>query len=373
MNDEKEIKEEKIAKADGKENEEKEQEYDPAERLAYFEECEAAIEREYHLVWDTFSNLPNASGYQDCDKFFTRLSSKYTDLNLFLKKTGGLWNRAKRRYTIDYVTKDKTAVAVEQYYSTLEAMQDIILAFRKLANDAVEKQVFKYAFTMILFDNAMNQLVSASYNDIITAFNEYHNFRVRYSTADIYKELKIRKDTPPEEIYHIVCKHMDDYVGQTKCLKNIIGNEWQNKLYVIDRYTCAFHYIYQAKDSIMGVIQEARNLAAQCEKVESQMAGKCGQRLSTCIKDLLNALANNVTYRLQEYMDRYANESSNVPYAIMHYDVTVTDVANRWLTISLPDPLTVGTRYVKMLNGINKSFSDTARVIARNAAKWGID
>ena len=72
-------------------------------------------------------------------------------------------------------------------------------------------------------------------------------------------------------------------------------------------------------------------------------------------------------------INNYANESTKAPYAIMHYDMVVKDVANRWLSESLPDPLTAGTKYADIIKQMIKSIGDNARVIARNAAKWGMD
>lgn len=66
-------------------------------------------------------------------------------------------------------------------------------------------------------------------------------------------------------------------------------------------------------------------------------------------------------------------EGSKAPYAIMHYDLVVKDVANRWLNESLSDPLSNGTQYADLIRQLIKSIGNTANVIAKNAAKWGMD
>lgn len=224
---------------------------------------------------------------------------------------------------------------------------------------------------MYLFDRAMKQQVTQSdYNDIITAFNEYHNFRIRYSSADIYKELRISKNAPQDEIYKGILRHMNDYIGETKSFKNLTSNSaWQNMMFIIDRYTCAFHYVYEMRDSINAALETVKKLETQSLAVEARDIGT----MNFCEMGVILNYLKNCLEEAMKLMNEYVNESRKAPQAIVHYDVVVTDVANRWLCESVPDPITAGTRYEKLIKAINKSIGDTARTIAKNAAKWGLD
>ncbi len=324
-----------------------------------------AISDKYTETMAGLSEIEFGSGYQKADRGLLDFFSKINDLELYACKTANIYLKGDASNTgADDITKSDT-------FANIKSIVNIgIFAneFGRTALDIANKEMFKLAFTMIRLDKELGS-ISDRNSTIIYGFNEYNTLRVNYGNAEIIKELKLRKSATPEENYDIAKNHLNAYIGNTQHLKTLLSSGGTNDLFIIDRLSCAFKNIYAAKDSMKGCLESAKKLLGECDKL---VADEPSVLVTQLVRDILISIISSFETALKLIED-YASESSKTPYALVHYDLVVKDVADRWLAESLPDPLSNGTRYSDLIRSINKSWDSVLRPIAKNAEKWGLD
>jgi len=375
MSDDKEIMEEQAPKEDSKEQGDKRENFNGDEAiLAELQTHENEVEDKRRQAYD---------GLHDCllGKGFHEAEDGLLAFNMSLTSLVRCGNKNRKLYSVTVpltagfrgVIGGDTSEAIGYgKCSSLSALTETVTDFCSNISDMVQNQTIKLAYTMIRIDKELPAL-SDVYNTIISGFNEYNNLRIHYGNADIIKELKLRKSAAPEANYEIAKKHLDNYIGGTKYLKSLLSAGTKNDLFVIDRITTAFHYIYASKDLMKSSLDTAQRLSdAVLNSPVKKVYLDAVETPVICMNTLLGELVKIFDLALK-LIDDYANGSSKPPYAFMHYDLVVKESAERWLDESLPDPLTNGTQYFNLVKAVNKKWDSVLRPIAKNAAKWGLD
>ena len=375
MSDDKEIIEEQAPKEDSKEQGDKRENFNGDEAiLAELQTHENEVEDKRRQAYD---------GLHDCllGKGFHEAEDGLLAFNMSLTSLVRCGNKNRKLYSVTVpltagfrgVIGGDTSEAIGYgKCSSLSALTETVTDFCSNISDMVQNQTIKLAYTMIRIDKELPAL-SDVYNTIISGFNEYNNLRIHYGNADIIKELKLRKSAAPEANYEIAKKHLDNYIGGTKYLKSLLSAGTKNDLFVIDRITTAFHYIYASKDLMKSSLDTAQRLSdAVLNSPVKKVYLDAVETPVICMNTLLGELVKIFDLALK-LIDDYANGSSKPPYAFMHYDLVVKESAERWLDESLPDPLTNGTQYFNLVKAVNKKWDSVLRPIAKNAAKWGLD
>lgn len=375
MSDDKEIMEEQAPKEDSKEQGDKRENFNGDEAiLAELQTHENEVEDKRRQAYD---------GLHDCllGKGFHEAEDGLLAFNMSLTSLVRCGNKNRKLYSVTVpltagfrgVIGGDTSEAIGYgKCSSLSALTETVTDFCSNISDMVQNQTIKLAYTMIRIDKELPAL-SDIYNTIISGFNDYNNLRIHYGNADIIKELKLRKSAAPEANYEIAKKHLDNYIGGTKYLKSLLSAGTKNDLFVIDRITTAFHYIYASKDLMKSSLDTAQRLSdAVLNSPVKKVYLDAVETPVICMNTLLGELVKIFDLALK-LIDDYANGSSKPPYAFMHYDLVVKESAERWLDESLPDPLTNGTQYFNLVKAVNKKWDSVLRPIAKNAAKWGLD
>ncbi len=375
MSDDKEIMEEQAPKEDSKEQGDKRENFNGDEAiLAELQTHENEVEDKRRQAYD---------GLHDCllGKGFHEAEDGLLAFNMSLTSLVRCGNKNRKLYSVTVpltagfrgVIGGDTSEAIGYgKCSSLSALTETVTDFCSNISDMVQNQTIKLAYTMIRIDKELPAL-SDVYNTIISGFNDYNNLRIHYGNADIIKELKLRKSAAPEANYEIAKKHLDNYIGGTKYLKSLLSAGTKNDLFVIDRITTAFHYIYASKDLMKSSLDTAQRLSdAVLNSPVKKVYLDAVETPVICMNTLLGELVKIFDLALK-LIDDYANGSSKPPYAFMHYDLVVKESAERWLDESLPDPLTNGTQYFNLVKAVNKKWDSVLRPIAKNAAKWGLD
>jgi len=375
MSDDKEIIEEQAPKEDSKEQGDKRENFNGDEAiLAELQTHENEVEDKRRQAYD---------GLHDCllGKGFHEAEDGLLAFNMSLTSLVRCGNKNRKLYSVTVpltagfrgVIGGDTSEAIGYgKCSSLSALTETVTDFCSNISDMVQNQTIKLAYTMIRIDKELPAL-SDVYNTIISGFNEYNNLRIHYGNADIIKELKLRKSAAPEANYEIAKKHLDNYIGGTKYLKSLLSAGTKNDLFVIDRITTAFHYIYASKDLMKSSLDTAQRLSdAVLNSPVKKVYLDAVETPVICMNTLLGELVKIFDLALK-LIDDYANGSSKPPYAFMHYDLVAKESAERWLDESLPDPLTNGTQYFNLVKAVNKKWDSVLRPIAKNAAKWGLD
>ncbi len=375
MSDDKEIMEEQAPKEDSKEQGDKRENFNGDEAiLAELQTHENEVEDKRRQAYD---------GLHDCllGKGFHEAEDGLLAFNMSLTSLVRCGNKNRKLYSVTVpltagfrgVIGGDTSEAIGYgKCSSLSALTETVTDFCSNISDMVQNQTIKLAYTMIRIDKELPAL-SDIYNTIISGFNDYNNLRIHYGNADIIKELKLRKSAAPEANYEIAKKHLDNYIGGTKYLKSLLSAGTKNDLFVIDRITTAFHYIYASKDLMKSSLDTAQRLSdAVLNSPVKKVYLDAVETPVICMNTLLGELVKIFDLALK-LIDDYANGSSKPPYAFMHYDLVAKESAERWLDESLPDPLTNGTQYFNLVKAVNKKWDSVLRPIAKNAAKWGLD
>ena len=310
--------------------------------------------------------------YQKAETGLLEYAMRLNDLVAYGSKTAKLYrNRAKSGGPVNACVDNSDELEVRDRVNAIVKMSELKSNFVDSVLDMTNKRVFKLAYSMIRLDKELPSL-SDRHSTIIYGFNEYNTLRVHYGNAEIIRELRLRKDATPEENYEIAKKHLDAYISETKYLKTLLSGGGTNDLFVLDRMTCAFHHIYAAKDDMKGCLDSIRKLLADCDKLAAIDYMVWVKSDISNMHDLFTSITEIFETTLK-LIDDYASEASKPPYAFLHYDFVVKDVADRWLAESLPDPMTNGTRYSDLIRSVKKSWDSVLRPIAKNAAKWGLD
>ena len=374
MSDDKEIMEEQAPKEDSKEQGDKRENFNGDEAiLAELQTHENEVEDKRRQAYD---------GLHDCllGKGFHEAEDGLLAFNMSLTSLVRCGNKNRKLYPVATplgagfrgILGDTSEAIGYGKCSSLSALTETVTDFCSNISDMVQNQTIKLAYTMIRIDKELPAL-SDVYNTIISGFNDYNNLRIQYGNADIIKELKLRKSAAPEANYEIAKKHLDNYIGGTKYLKSLLSAGTKNDLFVIDRITTAFHYIYASKDLMKSSLDTAQRLSdAVLNSPVKKVYLDAVETPVICMNTLLGELVKIFDLALK-LIDDYANGSSKPPYAFMHYDLVVKESAERWLDESLPDPLTNGTQYFNLVKAVNKKWDSVLRPIAKNAAKWGLD
>ena len=378
MSDDKEIRDGNEPKIKMADKEEIREGYDPDVVIkGELDAIDCEIDGKYKDALDGVLKAKFGLDYIDAQAGLANLVISFSNLMSYIKKTEKLYNKFEKigaavKYAATLGDR-KEEVEVFQYFKTMEKLSATMTSFCNYALEINEKKIITYAYTIRRFDEEIVHLADANtMNRVIFGLNEYNALRVHYDNADIFKELKMRKTVPPEENYQIAKSHLDNYINGTKDLKVLLDSGMQNNLFVLDRFTCAFHYVYLAKDSIKAYIDTSKKLRDDCLKVMNDRQGKRGAVNAILMKTLLDIIIEMLENALN-LIDKYVNETSKPPYSALHYDMVVKDVTSRWLGESLPDPITNGSKYEDIVKDIKKSWDKVLRPIAKNAAKWGID
>ena len=375
MSDEKEIKKEQAVTPGSTGNDEKGQDLDPDKVI--LEELKALddeILANYMNANYFLTETENGLSYRKAEDAILAYNMSLSKLGRYAAKTQKLYNTFEIiGASLKSIAGNPNQVLASKRILGIYKQLENYKAFTDALSDMVQNQVFMYAYSMIRMDIEIPAIAADTYNRIIGGMNEYNTLRVKYGNADIIKELKLRKTAPPAENYDIAKYHLDNYIGGTKDLKYLLSSGGQNKLYIIDRLTCAFHHIYLKKDDLKGYLDLARKTLNTVNSIKESHAGL---NIETYIPTQMQTITEDVIRILEKAIkltEDYASNSSKLPYALMHYDFVVTEAANRWLGESLPDPLTNGTRYDNLIKSVVKAWDSVLRPIAKNAAKWGLD
>lgn len=340
--------------------------------LEKIEALRSAIGDKYVNAMVGLEEIKWGSGYQKADSGLLDYAGSLNDLVLYGSKTSKLYKKGKTSDGAANAGVDNsTEFEVRESVNAIIKMLGLVNEFSGSVLDMLNKKVFQLAYAMIRLDKELPSL-SDRYGTIIHGFNEYNTLRVRYGNAEIIRELRLRKDATPEKNYEIAKINLDAYISETKHLKTLLSSGGTNDLFVLDRLTCAFHHIYAAKDDMKGWLDGIRNLLVDCDKLAARNDMVWLKSDLLYVHNCITSIAEVFETALK-LIDDYANEASKPPYAFMHYDFVVKDVADRWLGESLPDPVTNGTRYSDLIRSVNKSWDSVLRPIAKNAAKWGWD
>lgn len=374
MSDDKEIMEEQAPKEDSKEQGDKRENFSGDKAiLAELQTHENEVEDKRRQAYDGLHDCLLGKGFHEAEDGLLAFNMSLTSLVRCGNKNRKLYPvAAPLGAGLRGVLGDTSEAIGYGKCSSLSALTETVTDFCSNISDMVQNQTIKLAYTMIRIDKELPAL-SDVYNTIISGFNDYNNLRIYYGNADIIKELKLRKSAAPEENYEIAKKHLDNYIGGTKYLKSLLSAGTKNDLFVIDRITTAFHYIYASKDLMKSSLDTAQRLSdAVLNSPVKKIYLDTVETPVICMNTLLGELVKIFDLALK-LIDDYANGSSKPPYALMHYDQVVKESAERWLDESLPDPLTNGTQYFNLVKAVNKKWDSVLRPIAKNAAKWGLD
>ena len=66
-----------------------------------------------------------------------------------------------------------------------------------------------------------------------------------------------------------------------------------------------------------------------------------------------------------DVIGQFKSNTSEAPYAILHYDPAVKKVASAYLSLSLGDPVTEGTRYNEMAGKMLQRCKELAKTVAK--------
>lgn len=339
--------------------------------LAQLDALEKDISDKYVNTMVALNLIKWGADYQKAETGLLEYAMRLNDLVAYGCKTAKIYRGKTSGGVVNACVDNTDELVVRDRVNAIVKMSSLKNAFVDSVLDMTNKRVFQLAYAMIRLDKELPSL-SDRHSTIIYGFNEYNTLRVHYGNAEIIRELRLRKEATPEENYEIAKKHLDAYISETKHLKSLLSSGGTNDMFVLDRMTCAFHHIYAAKDSMKGCLDNIRKLLTDCDKLA---AIDYMVWLKSEISDMhdLCASITEIFETTLKLIDDYAGEASKPPYAFLHYDLVVKDVADRWLAESLPNPMTNGTRYSDLIKAMKKSWDSVLRPIAKNAAKWGWD
>lgn len=277
----------------------------------------------------------------------------------FARRNKWIWNNQKKWYEEDSEQdkKDKLEVlyTLKLVNKTAEFRHELVTFLYELGIKEVLKNA--YVIGRVCYEL---QCVSDEYKMLILGFNEYHKLRLRYDVAGIYNELGVSRELSADENFKIILKHMDDSIDQSRNLNGLFYE--LNWFHVIDRNTMKLAEVISHEDIFIGMLNTLNSLYAKCQAYNAEFNDNFYFRAIMEVLDHIKAFLEKRSAQIKEFK----NNTTEAPYCIMHYDVTVVDVTNRWLMDSLPDPVTNGTKYEELIKHIQKTFAEQARVLVKH-------
>ena len=294
----------------------------------------------------------------------------------FANKNKWLGNKAKREeflkgFSIEQTYEERKAL-VDLYVISV-GTKSLVSDFAKYISDFIDN-ILGRAYYAIRFYYKMSEKykISELYR-IMSAFNEFDGVMKEYNDAHILKEMSISKEYSYEDNYEMVLDHMDARLCRLQYIGDFLVNTQQtnaygaNQLHVTDRDTKEFDDYASREDRMRQCLTKTQEFKDAMDQYYIAYPGIVSNYF-----DAFNTTFNGIEELLNAALDvinNFKTNSTDAPYAIMHYSPTVIGVANNWLYMSLSadDPLKKGTRYNEMAVNMIKRCKELAKSVAKNA------
>ena len=183
----------------------------------------------------------------------------------------------------------------------------------------------------------------------------------------------VRKGNSFEDNYEAVLDYMDALLVNSQYINEFLLSTSQsaagqmNKLHIFDSYTRKFnefYAVYRDKDSSLYMEANSIRNALKDHPLRQEDLGN----FFFVLEDVFNRICDEFFLPLGSTIELYAKESATeAPYAIMHYDSRVKEVASKHLFMSLGYPINDGTRYIEIARKMLARCRELAKSVAKMA------
>lgn len=285
-------------------------------------------------------------------------------------------NRWLKEYKADFLKKNDDELTPEDRRALAELYEAVTeaSAFTESYSKFValfNNEVIWRAYNSIRFYWKMKDTYKADdISRIGNAFAEYDEIFKRYNNSGIYKELHVSKTNNTfEENYEMVLDHMDDALVSSKYIGEFLLSTKQtaayeiNRLHHLDRETKGFDSFGSKEDTLKSALDQSSSLMDTLNKFFVAYRPPV-QSLFECYSAPLEAMQEVLRTAL-DVIGQFKSNTSEAPYAILHYDPAVKKVASAYLSMSLGDPVTEGTRYNEMAGKMLQRCKELAKTVAK--------
>lgn len=243
-----------------------------------------------------------------------------------------------------------------------------ISKFVNFFNGEVLQSIFKASS---FYKNMKDLYKPDDFAEIDRMLLEFSALVNRYNTGSIYSQLGISKSSSFTDDYDQVRMHLEKDIMKSSHISKYLVNTRMvdcyqaNMFHYYDRVTFQFDAIAQKADTIKSAINQIDEITGSLCKYEKmdvfpasiyfdgirQVGGTIRTALSTALS----------------IIDQFRNNSSEAPFAILHYSNTVKDIAGNYLSVKLDDPLQNGTLYAAILSALPRKCDQLCREVAEGA------
>ena len=296
----------------------------------------------------------------------------------FTRRNDWLDDPSYRKDFLSKETKDQSKQdreTVVMFYDMSVYATKLFDAFAKYVH-FINNEVVPRAYYLIRYEQTLSKAYSAEdYNRIKLALAEYDTIFRRYNNSSILEEMDVSKDYTFEENYEAVLDHMDNALVTSNNLGAFLMNTkkpqmWEkNRLHCLDRETKEFQKFLEKEDKFRRAYEEAIELGNQEGMVYTVYTGKLCISFFGGIGSVTNSLVE-ILKTVMDIMKQFKENTTEMPYALLHYDSVVVKVVKNYLAMSLENPLNNGTRYDDIAEGLLVRCRELAKTVAKSAAKW---
>lgn len=233
-------------------------------------------------------------------------------------------------------------------------------------------EVLYYASGLVAYSVRMsNSYKTEDVEKIKNAFTEYYEILERYKHDSVFKDMDVSKEYSFEDNYEQVLSHMDAALAGSHHVCEFLLNTKQtspfqtNRLHCIDRATSSLKEYSEKEYRFKKAYDQACELSGTQDKLYQAFSGELSDFL-----DIVSEILNKLEEFMQKDIDlvkQFNENTSEMPYALFHYDPAVKKVASAQLFMSLGDPLEEGTTYNELaLNMLNRC-RDLCKTVAKQA------
>lgn len=296
----------------------------------------------------------------------------------FTRRNDWLDDQSYRKDFLSKETKDQSIEdrrSVVAFYDLSMYAKTLFDTFGKFAHYFTNEVVLE-AYNIVRFRTTLyGSYTAEDYNRIKLALAEYDTIFRRYNNSSIYEEMDVSKDYTFEENYEAVLNHMDHALVTSNNLGAFLLNTkkpqmWEkNRLHCLDRETWRFKDLDDKAYRLQNAYDRAAEMEDQTATALTVYTGKTSQNFIGTMYDVLQKIMEIMKNRM-EIMKQFRENTTEMPYALMHYDPVVVRVVNEYLAMSLENPLIGGTRYDDIAEAMLVRCRELAKTVAKSAAKW---
>jgi len=259
-------------------------------------------------------------------------------------------------------------------YDFFCAAEPILQRVNVVLNNTIALDL-KKAFQVIRYESAMNGLAKQmSVERILSALQGFDSLYQEFNDASIFHYVSANGSRYSEaENAKMIGEYMTKRIGTSNLSSffsgyNRVSAYATNILGVIDDYTTDYGGFATYESNLKSDDEAIQNCEQEVKTILSGMAKSDLMGVVDALVDVLE-YSERLFFGALTTLDNFRTKKGEAPYSFLSYDGYVSQITNKYMLPSLPDPVSMGTDYVGLFKKLADKYNSLATSIAKNAPR----